>query len=118
MGGLVIIDGLLQESAEEVVPASADQVSTEQFEVVLCLNYGLVDHVQLLIVNFDALQHLRQLLIGHQLFCLPMHQLQLAQKLCIPLQLPKISIERFEVCIVFRAVEETDAISPALVFSV
>lgn len=101
-----------------MIPAPADQVCAEQFEVVFCLYYGLVDHVQLLIVNFDALQHLRQLLISYQLLRLPMHQLQLAQKLRIPLQLFKIGVECFKIGIVFRAVEEIDPISPALIFSV
>jgi hypothetical protein len=47
-----------------------------------------------------------------------MHHLQLAQKLRISLQLSKIGVECFKIGIVFRAVEEIDPISPALIFSV
>lgn len=55
---LIGTDGFLQQGLELLPSFPADEVGSKQFEVVLGLEEGLVDHVELLVMDLDALVQL------------------------------------------------------------
>lgn len=85
LAGLISSDYFLKQPMEGFIAISSHQITHKQFEVIFSLDDGLIDHVQLLIMDADSPQHFRELLIGYQFFRLAPHQQQLTHKLPIPL---------------------------------
>jgi hypothetical protein len=75
---------------------------------MLCLEDGLVDHVEFLIMDFDALVQFRYLLLDDEVLLLALHQFQLIDELLILLQLFEVGVDPHEVTVELRAVEQLD----------
>ena len=80
--------------------------------MVLCLEDRLVDHVELFIMDLDALVQLRDLLLDDQVFLLALLQLQLIDELLVLLQLLEVGVDALQVALELGAVEQLYPLPP------